>query len=565
VLAPGGAVNFPATAIGGVSTATVVIANQGSGPGTVKGITSAGPAFKLTGLPLPPATIASKQDLRFTVSYSPTSLETSQGSLQVELATRMVYFGLAGSSTGPLFTYETVKDSAVTVVLPNQLIALPDTLLNETSSIVFRVRNAGNADGVISTISVLGTGYQLSGLPFLPLTLAPGGSASFTVSFAPVQPGPVAGRLRVGNDNFDLSADGLGPALEYSYTVGSTTAPVTSGGSVLFPPVPVGASAAVSFAINNKGTASAAVTSISISSTGTPVFTLSDLPTLPATVAAGATLQFTVRFAPRVLGAASATLTVDAESFTLSATGNAPAPLPSYQFEGASGDQQPLQQPAVGLALATTYALPLTGTLTLTFNSEVFSDDPSVQFAIGGRTVSFTIPANSTRAVFPNGTNQIRLQTGTVAGAITLTPSFATEGGIDLTPQSPASLNLNVQQAAPQLLSVMVTSRGSSSFTLQVNGFATNRSITEIGFQFTAASGENVSTTSLKVNVEAAFLAWYQGSTSKQYGSQFSVTIPFVLQGDVRNVSSLLDTIQSVSVTLTNRLGNSGSSSVNLR
>ncbi len=565
VLAPGGAINFPATTINSVSTATVVIANQGSGPGVVGGFTASGPAFSLTGLPLPPATISANKDLRFTVNYSPTALETSTGSLQLQLAAQTVTFALAGTSTGPLFLYEIVKDSTVIGVSPNQVIPLANTLVNETTSIVFRIRNSGNANASISTISVSGTGYQLSGLPFLPATIAPGGSASFIVTFAPTQPGAAVGRLKVGNDTFDLIADGLGPALEYSYTIGSVTTLVAAGGSVLLTPVPVGATATAQFIITNSGTANASVTSISVSSTGSPVFTISDLPSLPATVAPKGTLAFTVRFAPKALGAASATLKVDAQSFTLSGTGNSPATLPSYQFEGASGDQQALQQPAIGLTLSSAYSLPLTGTLTLAFNSEVFSDDPSVQFATGGRTVSFTIPANATKALFSNGSNQIRIQTGTVAGTIVLTPSFVTDGGIDLTPQSPTSLSLNVRQAAPQLLSALLLSKTTNTFTLQISGYTTSRSITEMGFQFSATSGENVSTTSLNVNVESSFLAWYQGSTSKQYGSQFAATIPFTLQGDVRSAASLVDAIQSVTVTLTNRLGNSTARTVNLR
>ena len=44
----------------------------------------------------------------------------------------------------------------------------------------------------------------------------------------------------------------------------------------------------------------------------------------------------------------------------------------------------------------------LAAILTLAFNSEVFSNDPALQFAIGGRTVDFIIPGASTQAVFPN-------------------------------------------------------------------------------------------------------------------------------------------------------------------
>ncbi len=236
--------------------------------------------------------------------------------------------------------------------------------------------------------------------------------------------------------------------------------------------------------VRNTGTAPAVINSITLGAANIP-FTLSDLPPLPLTLAAGASAGFTVRFAPVAVGAASATLKVDTQSFTLSGAGEPPDPLP-YQFVAPSGPQQPMQQLGVGLALEAPYPLAITGTLTLSFNSEVFSDDPAVQFATGGRKVSFTIPANSTRAVFPQNAPEIKIQTGTVAGTITLTPSFATESGINLTPSNPPVLALTVPQGAPRLLSVALSSKTSSAITLLVSGYATNRSVTQMDFQFTA-------------------------------------------------------------------------------
>jgi len=65
--------------------------------------------------------------------------------------------------------------------------------------------------------------------------------------------------------------------------------------------------------------------------------------------------------------------------------------------------------------------------------------------------------------------------------------------------------------------------------------------------------------------VEPNFLAWFQSTSSQQYGSQFTATVTFTLQGDVKTVTSLADTIQSVSATLTNRQGVSAAASVTLR
>jgi len=68
--------------------------------------------------------------------------------------------------------------------------------------------------------------------------------------------------------------------------------------------------------------------------------------------------------------------------------------------------------------------------------------------------------------------------------------------------------------------------------------------------------------------VDASFTAWYQGAASQAFGSQFTATLPFTLAGDITNTTSItnvIDTIQAVSVTLTNRQGVSTAQSVNLR
>jgi hypothetical protein len=561
---PGGAISFPATPVDTTANAAVVVTNRGSGPGVVNAISSTGAAFQLAGLPLPMTTVEAGRDLRFTVAFTPKQLEPSTGTLSVELIDRRVNLNLAGSGTGPVYTYEALQESGAVVLEPNQTLPMPDALIGDKSSVTLRVRNAGNADGRIEQIAIQGAGFTLTDVPFLPLTLTPGGSAAFTLTFTPTQAGRVNGRLRVGNHTFEVTGNGLGATLTYAYAIGSVTTTVTNNGSVIFTPVSVGTTAASRFQITNTGTAAASVSSISIAGTGT-VFTLSDLPGLPANIPPNGTVSFTITFAPNALGAATGTLRIDNQSFTLSGTGNTPAALPEYRFQTSGSTQEPLQQPAVSLTLAQAYPLQLNGTLTLAFNSDVFANDPAVQFATGGRTVNFIIPANRTQAVFPDNTTQIRLQTGTVAGTISLTPSFATEGGINMTPTNPPALSITIPQAAPRLLSVVLSARTGTGFTLLVTGFATGRSITQMEFQFTPVSGETVQTTRLPMNVESSFLAWYQSAQSQQFGSLFTATIPFTLAGDVKNVSTVVDTIQSVAVTLTNRQGTSASASVSLK
>ncbi len=566
-LAGGGIVSFPVTPVGTTSNSVIVVTNRGTAPGLIKSAKVTGPLFQAAGIPLADTSIDAGKELRFSIAFTPTQLDAASGSGSVEFINRRVDFSLQGSGSGPVYTYELVTDR-VTPIQPNQLLTIPDALVNEKSAITVRVRNGGNADGKITAIAVQGVSLAVTDAPFLPLILQPGQSATTTVTFSPTQAARVSGRLRIGDDAFEITANGLGSILNYSYLIGPVSTTVTAGGTIGLNPAAIGSSSSLRFVVGNTGTTPASISSITIigSNANNSVFTLSDLPALSAVVPPGGSVPFTVKFSPIALGTATATLRLDSQTFLLTGTGNAPAALPDYRIDGASGVQDPLQQPAIGLTLASPYSLRVNGTLTLAFNSSVFSNDPAVQFATGGRTVNFYIPANGVRAVFPDGSNQMRLQTGSVAGTITLTPSFATEGGVDLTPANPAAMNLTVAQTAPRLLSAVITARTSSGFTVAVTGYSTGRSVTQFDLQFAPTAGENVTTTKISLNVESSFIAWYQSAASQQFGSLFSVSVPFTFTGDVKTTGlSLVDTIQSVAATVTNRQGTSNSVSVNLK
>ena len=560
----GGTIAFPTTAVNDTASAAVVIGNRGSGTGTIGAITATGAAFSLTSLPNPPTSIDPNREVRFAVRYAPTTIETSTGSVRIELVDRVVSFNITGSSSGPVYSYELVNGSASTALARGATVPVPDVAVGDKSVVTLLVRNTGNADGRIAVIGVQGAGFTVTDAPFLPATLTPGSAATVAVTFTPTAPGRFTGRLRIGDDSFDVVSNGLGSNLTFSYVAGPVTTALLNGGSVIFPPVVAGQTAAVRFVISNTGTSPTAVNSVGVLATGS-TFSTSNVPSLPVSLAPGASLAFDVNFAPLATGSLTGTLRIDSLSFALSGLANQPPAISNYSFTGATGVQQPGQQLGVGLSLAQVYPLTLRGTLTLAFNSDVFANDPAVQFAVGGRTVNFSIPAGQRDAVFATNQSQVRLQTGTVTGSIVLTPSFQTDGGIILTPTDPPALTLSVAPAAPRLLSLQITGRTATGFQLLVTGFATSRQITQIDLTFTATSGENIGSSKVTIAAEPSFNAWYQSTASAQFGSQFTATIPITLSGDVVNVTTLVETIRSVSAVLTNRTGASTAVSVDLQ
>lgn len=564
---PGETIPAPATTIGETSSVLITLTNRGSGAGSVDSMALGGSArFTLAGLPLLPALVDAGKDLKFSIHFKPDERDLLSAMLRMVVCGRSLSFKVAGSGQGAWFQYEVLGTTLASAVAGGVIVLPEATVGAEKSSVAVRVWNKGNFEGRVATLSVSGAAFSLLETPFLPYPLAPGASFTFRIQFNPALAGKSVGRLRVGLDDFTLEADGTGPNFTYAYAAANAMTPVAAGGTVLLPSVAAGTVSGVTFVIRNEGSAPQVVSSISVSGAS---FKFPVRPALPLTIEAGATAQFSIAFEPAELGVTSGSLRVNNESFVLSGAANQPPALPSFAFSGVSGTVDPAQQPAIGLRLASEYALPVSGTLTLVFTPDAFANDPAVQFSSGGRTVAFTIPGGSRDAVFANGASQVRIQTGTVAGNISIIPSFATaQGSFDLTPSSPATLNLAVVQTAPRLVSASVSSKTTSGLTLLITGYATGRAITQMDFQFTAVSGENLGTSKVTIPVEPTFNAWFQSTASAAYGSQFSATVPFTLAGEIKDgskVSSLMDAIHSVSVTLTNRQGVSTAGTVNLK
>src|SRR6185503_11872064 len=120
---------------------------------------------------------------------------------------------------GPVFAYEVLRASGAAAITPNQTISFPDTPSANKTSVGLLVRNIGSADGKLTDVAILGGSFQLADLPFFPVLLRAGDSVTFSVTFVPAEAGPATGRLRVGNDTFNLSGAGVGVALAFTYEI----------------------------------------------------------------------------------------------------------------------------------------------------------------------------------------------------------------------------------------------------------------------------------------------------------------------------------------------------------
>ena len=215
--------------------------------------------------------------------------------------------------------------------------------------------------------------------------------------------------------------------------------------------------------------------------------------------------------------------------------------LPAVKITGLPDSPPPATQPALGIGLDAPYALDITGHATLTFAPDSAADDPAVQFTSGGRSADFQIPAGSTQAVF--GSSTLGVQTGTVAGTITITlQTFAV--GVDVTPTPAPTQVMRIAGLPPVITSAKLVA-SSAGFDLVVVGYATTRELTGATVHLTPVSGAKLATSDFTIALTSVFAAWYQSSESVPYGSQFSLRVPFAVQKVANAVASLTVTLSN--------------------
>ncbi|HLY20309.1 MAG TPA: putative Ig domain-containing protein, partial [Bryobacteraceae bacterium] len=223
-------------------------------------------------------------------------------------------------------------------------------------------------------------------------------------------------------------------------------------------------------------------------------------------------------------------------------------------YTGISGTAGSDEQLSGALTLGAPSTEAITGTLTLSFQPDASLSspavDPSIQFATSGTTVPIDIRASTTA-------QQFSLQTGTVAGTITLTVTSWQVSGVSVTPPAALTQSIQIAKAVPVISAVTATATP-SGFQVVITGYSNTREVSQANLQFTAAAGQNLTTTSLTVPLTSAAATWFSGSASDQFGSQFILTLPFTVSNGAASA------ISSVSVQLVNSQGTSTSASATL-
>jgi hypothetical protein len=292
---------FGNVTLGTSSEKTFTVSNTGNATLTGTVARAAGTSTEYT---VSPATfsVAAGSSQVVTVTYAPADVASDAGSVVVssnDAASPSVSVGLSGAG---------VAAATPGIALAPVSLSFGDVVLGQAATLAAQVRNTGAATlNVTSLARCAGTSTSFDFTPAAPFSVAPGQSATVSVTYRPTVAGSESGCLAVtSNDpasatvNLGLSGSGIAQAVP---------ALALAPSALSFGSVAVGSAASQEVQVRNTGTGSLAVSRISLCS-GTPS-TFSWSPAAPLTVAAGESATVTVTFEPTAVGPSEGCLAVE--------------------------------------------------------------------------------------------------------------------------------------------------------------------------------------------------------------------------------------------------------------
>src|ERR1700719_89690 len=165
--------SFGSTLVGSSASQAITLTNTGTGSVNISQVAATGAGFNVTGFS-GGVTLAAGQRLPLAASFAPTTTGAVAGGISVvsNATNSPATISLSGTGMQPQIS-----------VIPSS-ISFGNVTVNVTNTQTLTLRNPGTATLNVTQASLAGTGFTTSGL-VLPLSIAPGGSASFTVGFAP--------------------------------------------------------------------------------------------------------------------------------------------------------------------------------------------------------------------------------------------------------------------------------------------------------------------------------------------------------------------------------------------
>jgi hypothetical protein len=455
--------SFGSVTVGSQSNQIVTLTNNSASTVNISQASVSGTGFKLNGVTAPIALNAS-QSTTFTVTFAPQSTAPASGSVTITSDAPNPTLSMPLSGTGVAL--------AALGSSPTSL-AFGSVQVGNNQALAETVSNTGGSSLTLSQVGISGTGFTLSGIT-TPVTLTPGQSASFSVSFTPQSASSASGSLTItsnaSNPTLTIPVSGTGVALG---ALGSSPT------SLAFGSVRVGNNQALAETVSNTGGSSLTLSQVGISGTG---FTLSGI-TTPVTLTPGQSASFSVSFTPQSASSASGSLTI---------TSNASNPMLTIPVSGT------------GVALGALGSSPTS----LAFGSVQVGNNQAL-----AETVSNT--GGSSLTLSQVGISGTGFTLSGITTPVTLTPGQSASFSVSFTPQSASSASGSLtitSNASNPMLTIPVSGTGTAA----AGQLTANPSTLALGSVVVGTSG----TASGSLNAIAANVTVTAASTNN---SQFTV------------------------------------------
>jgi Abnormal spindle-like microcephaly-assoc'd, ASPM-SPD-2-Hydin/Transmembrane protein 131-like N-terminal len=283
--------NLGTVLVGASGSQSVALTNTGNSSVNISQVDVTGAGFTATGIALP-LTLGAGQSTSITIGFSPAAAGTVTGGVSV--------VSTATNSPATMLPTGTGVQPQISVV-PSP-VAFGNATVGVSNTQTMTIQNTGTANLSVTQATVSGQGFALSGLA-VPLSVAPGGSASLTISFTPTSATNFSGTLSLSSNapvspsTVALTGSGLAQTLQLS--VNPT--------SLSFGSATVGTStSSQSVTISNTGNSDVSVTQIVVSGTAYSVTGAM----LPITLSTGHNTSFTAVFAPLTAGNLAGSISV---------------------------------------------------------------------------------------------------------------------------------------------------------------------------------------------------------------------------------------------------------------
>ena len=470
-------VSFGNVLVGSSASQTVTLTNSGTASVTISAASASGTGFSISGLSLP-LTLAAGQNTTFTAQFAPSATGSASGTASItsNAPGSPLTIALSGTGTQPQLSPTPTSVSFGSLV----------TGTNTSQTIT--LKNTGTASLTISQATVSGAGFTITGLT-VPVTIAAGGSTTFSAAFAPTTAGSVTGSISLVSN-----APGSPLAILLSGTgVAATFLLGANPTSLSFGNVNVAGSSSLSATLTNTGNSNVTVSSVTVTGTG---FSASGV-SAGTTLTPNQSLTLNVAFAPTAAGSVTGSVSVASNAT------NSPAVI---SLSGAGVQPQISVVPAsvsfgnvvVGTKNTQTITLKNTGTANLSVSQATVSGSG---FATSGLTLPLTLtPGQSTNfsvAFAPAGVGSVTGSVSLVSNAPGSPTAIPLSGsGVAATLQlsaSPTSLSFgNVSVGSSITQSVTLTNTGNSSVSIsQINVSGVAFSASGLTPPLTLAAGQS--------------------------------------------------------------------------